>query len=461
MIDLSVYVKSLNNRKIAVFGLGVSGVSVVRALIKAGAKVIAWDDGEESREAAEKIGAEINDLTLCLDNSFDFLVLAPGVPLTHPKPHDVVLKARENGVEIIGDLELLNRGLKDLGSNIKTIGITGTNGKSTTTALMEHVLNECGVNALAAGNIGVPVLELDLSETKVLVLEISSYQMDLCPDFRPDIALILNITPDHLDRHGDIAGYTKAKARILDSDGVKIIGVDTSSTAELAKITEGVIKISVEGNDADIFVKDGILYDGNERVADISNFKVLKSEHNYQNIACVYATAKKLNLQGKYIFSAIESFKGLAHRQYSCGHIGKVEYINDSKATNAEATAKALGSYDNIYWILGGLPKDGGLNGLEKYMPKIKKAYLIGKAAKDFKLWLDIQGVESYMCSTIDIATQKAHEDAQNSDEKGTVLLAPACASWDQFKSFEKRGDAFMDIVKALKSQCNYKEECK
>lgn len=461
MIDLSVYVKSLNNRKIAVFGLGVSGVSVVRALIKAGAKVIAWDDGEESRDIAEKAGAEINDLTLCLDNSFDFLVLAPGVPLTHPKPHDVVLKARENGVEIIGDLELLNRGLKDLGSNIKTIGITGTNGKSTTTALMEHVLNECGVNALAAGNIGVPVLELDLSETKVLVLEISSYQMDLCPDFRPDIALILNITPDHLDRHGDIAGYTKAKARILDSDGVKIIGVDTSSTAELAKITEGVIKISVEGNDADIFVKDGILYDGNERVADISNFKALKGEHNYQNIACVYAAAKNLNLDSQDIFSAIESFKGLAHRQYSCGYIGKVEYINDSKATNAEATAKALGSYDNIYWILGGLPKDGGLNGLEKYMPKIKKAYLIGKAAKDFKLWLDIQGVESYMCSTIDIATQKAHEDAQNSDEKGTVLLAPACASWDQFKSFEKRGDAFMDIVKALKSQCNYKEECK
>ncbi|MAZ76110.1 MAG: UDP-N-acetylmuramoyl-L-alanine--D-glutamate ligase [Micavibrio sp.] len=448
MIDLTPYVQTLKNKKIAVFGLGLSGLSVVKALVSAGAKIVAWDDGTEQQRKAQSLGAEIQNLSDTLDNSFDLLVLSPGVPLTHPKPHEVVLRAQHAGVEILGDIELLHRS----NHGLKTIGITGTNGKSTTTALMEHVLNKCDINALAAGNIGVPVLDLDLTNADVLVLELSSYQLDLCPTFHPDIAMLLNITPDHLDRHGDMEGYTKAKARILDSDGVKIVGIDTPPTKALSVDT---ITVSVEGKEADVFVIDGVLYNKGERVADVSNIQTLRGEHNYQNIACVYATAKSLELKDDAIIAAVRTYGGLPHRQYYCGSIGAVNYINDSKATNAESAAKALSSYDDIYWIIGGLAKDGGLNGLEKFMSKVERAYLIGKAADDFKIWCDEQGVENIICKTLDVATKSAHEDAQQSGQKGTVLLAPACASWDQFKSFEKRGDAFMEIVDGFKGRAS------
>lgn len=448
MIDLAPYVQTLENKKVAVFGLGLSGLSVVRAFVAADVKVVVWDDNPEQQRRAQSLGAEVQNLVDILDESFDFLVLAPGVPLTHPTPHDVVLRARCRGVEIIGDMELLYRS----NHSFRTIGITGTNGKSTTTALAEHVLKNCGVNAIAAGNIGIPVMDLDISSDGVLVLELSSYQLDLCPTFRPDIAILLNITPDHLDRHGDMVGYTKAKARILDSDGVKVVGVDTPETADLA---EGAISVSVEGHDAKVTVHDGILYNEGEKVADISDIQTLKGAHNYQNIACVYAAAKSLGLDDNSIITAVRTYGGLLHRQYHCATIGKVDYINDSKATNAESAAKALSSYDNIYWILGGLAKDGGLNGLEEVMPKVKKAYLIGEAAFDFKVWLDAQGVENEMCATLNVATGQAHEDAQSFNDDATVLLAPACASWDQFKSFEKRGDAFMALIESFKEHAS------
>lgn len=444
MIDLESYVQTLKYKKAAVFGLGLSGLSVVEALCAAGAKVVAWDENINQQKQAQELGAEIINLSSTFDEKFDFLVLSPGVPLTHPKPHDVVLKAQNCGVEIIGDVELLHRS----NHKLKTIGITGTNGKSTTTMLMAHVLNKCGVRAVAAGNIGVPVLDLNLSKNDIMVLELSSYQLDLCPTFRPDIAVLLNITPDHLDRHGDMAGYTKAKARILDSDGVKIVGIDTPSTKVLSN---GAITISVEGNEADLFVKDGALYDNGARVSDVSDIQTLKGAHNYQNLACVYGAGKELGLNKDNIIEAIRTYGGLPHRQYHCGTIGFVDYINDSKATNVESAAKALSSYDNIYWILGGLAKEGGLNSLEPLMHKVKKAYLIGRDAYDFKIWLDAQKVESVMCETLDRATPQAHDDAQKSKQPATVLLAPACASWDQFKSFEKRGEAFMNAVDKLK----------
>jgi UDP-N-acetylmuramoylalanine--D-glutamate ligase len=315
---------------------------------------------------------------------------------------------------------------------------------------MAHVLNECGVKAFAAGNIGVPALDLDFPEVGVLVLELSSYQLDLCPTFKPDIAVLLNVTPDHLDRHGDMAGYIKAKARILDGDGVKIVGVDTKGSAGLAK---GAITVSVEGCDANISVQEGVLYNEGARVADISDIQTLRGAHNHQNVACVYAAAKNLGLDDNAIIAAVRTYGGLPHRQYHCGSIGKVDYINDSKATNAESAAKALSSYDDVYWILGGLAKEGGLNGLESFMPKVKKAYLIGAAAGDFKVWLEAQNVENVMCETLDVAAQQAHADAQGSKASGTVLLAPACASWDQFKSFEKRGEAFMALVDSFKEK--------
>jgi len=445
MIDLKPYVHTLPHGRVAVFGLGVSGLSVVRGLVAGGASVVAWDDRQEQRDMAKSIGADIQNIAESMGADFDFLVLSPGVPLTHPTPHAVVQRAQENNVEIIGDVELFHRAMPSL----KTIGITGTNGKSTTTALMAHVLCAAGMNAQAAGNIGTPVLDLDANKIDVLVLELSSYQLDLCPTYRPDLAILLNITPDHLDRHGDLAGYTKAKARILDSKGIKIIGVDTPQTKDLFDGVANGFSVSING-EADISVKQGVLYDKGERVAPVSGFETLRGEHNYQNLACVYAAAKELGVNDNIILSAFQNYSGLPHRQYKCATIGAVDYINDSKATNAQAAAKALGAYDNIYWILGGLPKEGGLDGLEPFMQKVKKAYLIGQASDAFKRWLDAQGVENELCEVLDVATEKAHRDAQNSGEESSVLLAPACASWDQFASFEKRGDAFMQFVAAF-----------
>jgi len=445
MIDLSAYVQTLTHQKIAVFGLGVSGLSTVRALVKAGAKVCAWDDNKAAQNKARELGAEIVDLTQSLDGSYDFLVLSPGVPLTHPAPHAVVMRAQDSGLEIICDVELLHRA--DHG--LKTIGITGTNGKSTTTALMAHVLNEGGVHAIAAGNIGTPVLDLDLSKAEVLVLELSSYQLDLCTSFKPDIAVLLNITPDHLDRHGDMAGYTKAKARIFGEDNAKIIGVDTPHTAALCEGYKDVMRISVEGAESDLSVVDGTLKRGENDIADISNFDTLKGAHNYQNAACVYAALKEIGLEDAEILPHFKTYAGLPHRQYKCGALNGVIYINDSKATNAMSAGKALGSFEDIYWIVGGRAKEGGLSGLEEFMSRVNKAYLIGEAAPQFEKWCLAHYVDYEMSGDIQTALNAAHRDAQNY-KKGTVLLAPACASWDQFASFEKRGEAFMDGVDAL-----------
>lgn len=447
MIDLSAYVQGLKNKKIGVFGLGLSGLSTVKALIKAGAIVYAWDDNTDQQNIARDLGAEIYDLTKTLDDSFDSLILSPGIPLTNPVPHAIVQKAQSVNVPIIGDIELLHHAKHGL----KTIGVTGTNGKSTTTALMAHVLNQCGVKALAAGNIGTPVLGLDISDIDVLVIELSSYQLDLCHDYTPDISILLNITPDHLDRHGDMAGYIKAKARILNGAGLAVIGIDTNPTHDLYhkalhKGERQLVGVSIAGK-SDIYVKNGFLFKGEKQIADLKSFETLKGAHNHQNIACVFAAADYMGLNSDNIMNAIKTYGGLPHRQYKVAEINKVLYINDSKATNAEAASKALSSYDEIYWIAGGLPKEGGLNGLEPYLPKVKKAYLIGKAADDFKVWLDARNVSNVISKTLEIATQQAHLDAQNSGGKATVLLAPACASWDQFKSFEARGDAFMQFI--------------
>jgi len=447
MIDLSSYVQGLKNQKIAVFGLGFSGLSTVKALTSAGASVYAWDDNKDQQETAHALGAHISDLKNTLDESFDALVLSPGVPLTHPIPHAVVQKAQSVNVPIIGDIELLHHA----NHGLKTIGITGTNGKSTTTALMVHVLNQCGVKALAAGNIGTPVLDLDLSDSDALVIELSSYQLDLCRTYTPDISILLNITPDHLDRHGDMAGYTKAKGRILKGSGVAVIGIDTKPTQDLYQAAiknsnRQVVSVSVLEK-SDVFVDEAVLFDGTTRVADLTSFENLKGAHNHQNIACVYAAAHSMGLNSDDIMNAVKTYGGLPHRQYKAAEINKVLYINDSKATNVEAASKALSSYENIYWIAGGLPKEGGLNGLELCLPKIKKAFLIGQAANEFKVWLDNHNVPNQISQTLDVATKDAHIEAQNSQNNATVLLAPACASWDQFKSFEARGDTFMKII--------------
>ena len=459
MIDFSNIKSSLEGKPIAIFGLGLSGLSCVNALVKSGIQVCAWDDSDDNIEKSKALGAETKNLTEIDLSDFAFLVLSPGVPYTF-NPHKVVQNAQQYNLEIIGDVELLARN----GLKTKTIGITGTNGKSTTTALMTHVLRDNGLKAVMGGNIGKAVCDLDLTDIDYLVLELSSYQLDLCPSFRPDISMLLNITPDHLDRHGSMKAYVAAKGRILKDDGTGVIGVDDDFSSKLfhdnfcaGQRTLTPISVKQEIPEG-LFVKNDTLYHNhlgeNKEIGRLDNFDTLKGLHNYQNMACVYHVAKQCGLTDNQIFQSFKSFAGLPHRQYKVAEKNDVTYINDSKATNAEAAAKALSSYDNIFWIVGGRAKEGGLEGLEIFKDKVKKTYVIGECAQEFGHWLFANGFGFEINQTLDVATNKAHEDAlnftQESKGKAVVLLSPATASWDQFKSFETRGDAFMELVQFL-----------
>lgn len=455
MIGLSSYVETLGGKPVAVFGLGSSGVSVSKALVEAGAKVVAWDDKEESRNQIADLDIELQDLCETNLQDFSFLVLAPGIPYTF-EPHPVVVNAQKHDVEIIGDLELLHR----CGHGLKTIGITGTNGKSTTTALMTYVLNQCGVKSKMGGNIGKAVFDLEVNSDDVLVLEISSYQMDLCPMFRPDISVLLNITPDHLDRHGGMLPYVEAKGKIMEGEGTGIICVDDDFTQEIFNKTffsgdRKVFPVSMRSKiDEGHYLLGSDLYEnhaGEEKlVGHFEGFHNLKGRHNLQNAVCTYVVAKNMGLEIQNILKAFGSFPGLPHRQYVLRKEGNVSYINDSKATNGEAAAKALASYDNIYWIVGGQSKEGGLQGLEIFRDRVKKAYVIGEASEEFSFWLSKNRFLHEVCSTLDVATRQAHADALQSKSESIILLSPACASWDQFSSFEERGNYFAEQVEQL-----------
>ncbi len=461
MINVSKFVETLEGKPVAVFGLGISNIAAIKALVKADAKVHAWDDHYERCKAAEEAGAKIVNLTEADFSGYGCLVLAPGIPLTHPAPHPVVKRAQEAGVEILCDLEILHR----CGHGRTTIGVTGTNGKSTTTALMGHILNECGVKAVIGGNIGKAALGMTLPRKDgVLVLEMSSFQIDLCPTFAPDIAVHLNLTPDHLDRHGGMEEYAASKQRLFGGAGKAVIGVDDEPSRKIFKTVKeakerAIYPISVK--DAvkhSVYVLDGELFDRMEEgVAEEStplHASTLPGVHNHQNAAAAYAVARLLDVEPDAIMEAFKSFPGLPHRQFLVRTINGVAYINDSKATNADATARALACTRNIYWIVGGRPKEGGLNGLEPYMDRIRHAYLIGEAAEDFGSWLDNHGIAHDFCGTMDRAVSEAHRAAQEDRGQpggtGTVLLSPACASFDQFKSFEERGEVFTKLVEAL-----------
>jgi UDP-N-acetylmuramoylalanine--D-glutamate ligase len=442
----------------AVFGLARSGLSVIRTLTSQGIKVYANDDAEGGRSAARHLGAKVETLTPEILKSCAALILAPGVPLHFPAPHPVVAAARAAGIETICDVELLLR----MPHGRKVIGITGTNGKSTTTALVHHVLKACGVDAVMGGNIGVPVFDMAMQrENGVFVLELSSYQLDLMPRGHIDVALLLNITPDHLDRHGSMENYAAAKARIFAGPGVAIIGVDDLYSKNIAAAVQKsaerkiqTLHIGGEPSDANAFVTEGVLYVDGVRIADFNEILNIKGAHNHQNAAACFLIGRALGLKDEAVLRAMQNFKGLAHRQYPVRRIGHVTYINDSKATNAEAAEKALSAFENIFWIAGGRAKDGGLNGLQSLMPRIKRAFLIGEAADDFAQWLDACGVSYEVSGTLEQAVKAAHQAAQQSGREAVVLLSPACASFDQFTSYEQRGDQFAALVKALQEGC-------
>jgi len=449
-------------KHVVVLGLGKSGLAAARALCRSGARVLVWDDNEASREAAKAEALAMREPSRINWAAMDALVISPGIPHTFPQPHMAARMAKDAGVPIIGDVELLVTS----GTNAPMVAITGTNGKSTTTSLLGHIMEETGRDVEIGGNLGPAIGEMAMMEHDGLyVLELSSYQLELCPSARFKVAVLLNITPDHIDRHGDMDGYIHAKNNIFKGQGsgdVSIIGIDTPLMLGIyqdqkkrngRKVLPIATTVKAPGG---VYIADGSLIDDidgrAQAVMILAEAGNLPGMHNAQNIAAAYASARVLGVAVDVIVDGIKSFPGLAHRQEVVAHFTGVTYVNDSKATNAEAAAKALACYDDIFWIIGGRAKDGGLDGLEAYYPRVRRAFLIGEAAQSFAAQLD-GNVEYEHCGDLETAIQHARNAAEASNATApTVLLSPACASCDKFKNFEHRGDVFRAIVEAMRT---------
>jgi UDP-N-acetylmuramoylalanine--D-glutamate ligase len=457
---------SFNGKTVAVFGLGGSGIAAVQALVAGGASVATWDDSAAGREAASRDGIALVDLTQADWSQFSALVLAPGVPLTHPQPHWTVTKARANGVEIIGDIEIFARERALRAPSAPFIAITGTNGKSTTTALVAHILRHAGRDVQLGGNIGRAILTLEEpAPERFHVIEMSSFQIDLTPMLNPTVGVMLNVTPDHLDRHGTIENYAAVKERIVQGAEVAAIGIDDEFGRAMLqrRVQNGpAVAFSAEKSIAPGYslLEDTIVCSNREGLAvklgSLRGIATLRGRHNAQNaLAAVAAVRECLNWLGQPSEldwrGALSSFPGLPHRMEEIGRIGNVLFVNDSKATNADSTEKALLSFPrDVFWIVGGKPKAGGIASLEPYFGGIAKAYLIGESSEDFAATL--QGKVAFERSgTLDAAVAAAAHDAKASaGNEPVVLLSPACASYDQFRNFEVRGDSFRGLVAAL-----------
>jgi UDP-N-acetylmuramoylalanine--D-glutamate ligase len=458
-----ISVTTFKGRTVAVFGLGNSGLLAARALKEGGAEVIAFDDDDRKLEEAKSAGLKAQDLRNLNWSQVAALVLAPGVPLTHPQPHWTVALARKANVEVIGDIELFCRERGKSGVACPLIAVTGTNGKSTTTALVAHLLKSAGRDAQMGGNIGVPVLALEpFKKNQTYVLEVSSYQVDLAPSLRPTVGILLNISEDHLDRHGSMENYAAIKERLpanVEAGGTAVIGIDDRYSRAAAEHIERAGK-KVERVSVVTRLRDGY-YAENSRimhaiggkahaVAELGGIGSLRGVHNAQNAACALAACVALGVDLTAIQKGLTGFPGLAHRMQQVGRKGHVLFVNDSKATNADSAAKALASFHDIFWIAGGKPKTGGIASLAEFFPRIRKAYLIGEAAKEFASTLEGQ-VPYEMSGVLSAATEAAARDAAATDLKEpVVLLSPACASFDQYPNFEVRGKAFADIVRAI-----------
>lgn len=455
-----ITVSRFADRPVAVFGLGRSGIASALSLAAGGATVWAWDDDGKSRAAAAAEGVTLQEPSACEWRRTAALLLSPGVPLTHPAPHPVVELARQAGCPIIGDIELLVL----TQPKATYVGITGTNGKSTTTALIGHILKEAGRTVDVGGNLGAPALGLEpLEAGGIYVLELSSYQLDLVEDATFDVAVFINLSPDHLGRHGGMDGYVAAKRRIFRHQKphmTAIVGIDDDLSRgifEELKAEGGrrVVPIScLRRVSKGVSAVGGRLVDDTEgamrSVVDLAAAPTLPGEHNWQNAAAAYAAARAVGVEREVIAKALLTYPGLAHRQERITSVDGIAFINDSKATNSDAAARALACYDAIYWIAGGLPKEGGLAGVEPYLPRIRRAFLIGAAEAAFAESLSGQ-VPVSRCGTLDVAVREAHRLASAEAIPGAVvLLSPACASFDQFTSFEHRGDVFRSLVAEL-----------
>lgn len=443
-----------------VVGWGRTGLSAAQSLKNSGARVFVWDDNATSQTTAQAQGFEVVSPQDVDWSKLSALVLSPGIPHTFPKPHLSAQLAQENHVPILCDVDLLAQALPE----VQKVGITGTNGKSTTTALMSHLLKGAGCPVQMGGNIGVPVLDLEGQPGATYVLELSSYQLERAPHLNVGVAVLLNITPDHIDRHGDLKGYVDSKKLIFKPQGTSqdcLIGVDTPESEGIFKAlsqdtAKRVVPISAERSlDKGIYVQDGFLVDGyfedHARIYDLRQHPYLKGQHNWENILAAYGVMKLKGLT--FDVSVLEGFQGLSHRQELCGIQDNVHFVNDSKATNIESTLRALAAYENIHLILGGQPKETLLEGIETYASHIQKCYLIGEAQDQFARSLDVAKIPFIKCGDLKTAVQKAYEDALLTGEgRRIVMLSPACASFDQFKDFEDRGNQFKmhveDIIK-------------
>ena len=445
---------------IALFGLGSSGLIAADALLQGGATVAAWDDKEASRAKAAAAGIPLVDLQEADWSAFTAFVLAPGVPLTHPTPHWSVVKAQAAGVPVIGDIELFCRERDTIAPMSRFIAITGTNGKSTTTALTAHLFKSFGYEVGMGGNIGTPILQLPPpSATRVHVVECSSFQIDLAPGLNPSAGVLLNLTPDHLDRHGTMANYAAIKERLVAGADTAIVSIDDADCAAIAARITGdrLMAISVTGR----MVENGITLSGTKlirhragvasEIADLAGIPSLRGAHNGQNAAAAVAALGADADDLARLRAALRSFPGLAHRMEQIGRLGRVLFINDSKATNADAAEKALLSFPRVHWIIGGKAKEGGIEPLRSLFPRVKKAYLVGDASAAFAATLGAAVPHEY-CGTLDVATERATRDAALTGQDEVVLLSPACASYDQFSDFEKRGDFFRARVQAMLS---------
>ena len=442
-----ILVPGFEGRRVAVFGLGRSGLTAARALKAGGALPILWDDSVSSRMQAEAEGFAVEDLTSADWSGFAALVLSPGAPLTHPRPHWTVGKAKAAGVEVIGDIELFARAIagRPEDERPRVVAITGTNGKSTTTALIGWVLKQAGLTVHVGGNIGIGVLALPApTPGAVYVIEVSSYQLDLTTTFSPTVAILTNISPDHLDRHGGMEGYVAAKARIFAHAGLSLVGVDESWGQALAASLPGRRTVSTLGAPADISASNGRLA-LNDVAVDLSAARSLPGRHNAQNAAFAYAAARALGVSHGAAVEGLLTFPGLAHRMEEVARLGRVRFINDSKATNADAARQALSSYERSFWIAGGRAKAGGIDDLEDLFPRVAEAFLIGEAAGPFAARL---GETPHRISG-DMATavREAAAAAATSGREEVVLLSPAAASFDQYPDFEARGEAFRAAV--------------
>ncbi|XDA99446.1 UDP-N-acetylmuramoyl-L-alanine--D-glutamate ligase [Sulfitobacter sp. LCG007] len=446
--------------RVAVLGLGRSGLAAARALAAGGAAPVCWDDNPQACVRAEAEGFAVMPLRSVRDfEDIATLVVSPGIPHLYPAPNPVVAAALEAGVPVDNDIGLFFRSFgaqdwADFDTVPRVVAVTGSNGKSTTSALIHHILHGAGRPSQLAGNIGRGVLDIDPPrDGEVVVLELSSYQTDLARALTPDVAVFTNLSPDHLDRHGGKGGYFAAKRRLFAEGGPDraVVGVDEAEGLFMAgQLAEGraddrVIRVSVErkltGPGWQVFARKGFLseYRKGKQVAaiDLRDVAGLPGAHNHQNACCAYAACRALGLAPRQIESGMVSFAGLPHRSQLIGEAKGVRFVNDSKATNVDAAIKALSAFERIRWVCGGLEKEGGLSALSGRTGAVRKAYVIGREAAHFALQLD---VEAEVCGTMAAAVAQAVEDAEPGD---VVLLAPAAASFDQYDNFEQRGEDF------------------